>query len=136
MQKLKALLIKHEGMKFKPYTCSAGKLTIGIGRNLEDVGLSAMEVDLLLSNDIARVSGEAVANFPWFRELNDTRKDVVLSMLFNIGRSRFKGFKKMIAALERRDYQAAAYEMLTSKWSEQVGQRANELAHMMSTGEY
>jgi len=38
--KLVDQIIEHEGLKLKPYHCPAGKLTIGVGRNLEDKGIS------------------------------------------------------------------------------------------------
>jgi lysozyme len=136
VEKLKSLLIKHEGIRLKPYKDTRGILTIGVGRNLEQVGLSAMEVDFLLSNDIVRVSTEALASFPWLKDLNEARQDVILSMIFNLGLSKFKQFAKVIEAVQAHQYDKAAFEMLSSSWAAQVGQRANELAHMMSTGEY
>ena len=51
-EKLMYRLIEEEGMKLKPYRCPAGKLTIGVGRNLEDKGLSNEEALFLLQNDI------------------------------------------------------------------------------------
>lgn len=136
MRKLKDLLIRHEGIRFKPYKCTQGKLTIGVGRNLDDAGLSAKEIEFLLDNDVARVSMQAVSNFDWYKGLDQVRQDVVLSMIFNLGLDGFKNFAKMIAAIVAGNFQQAAYEMLSSKWAEQVGMRAVELAHMMSTGEY
>ncbi len=40
MNRIKAQLVRHEGLKLKPYRCTAGKLTIGIGRNLDNCGIS------------------------------------------------------------------------------------------------
>jgi hypothetical protein len=48
-----------------------------------------------------------------------------------------KGFRRMLAALERRNFAEAAAELLDSDWRKQVGEkRAMALATMMSTGEY
>lgn len=135
MSQIKALLIKHEAVRFKPYLDSKGKVTIGVGRNLEDVGLTPDEVMFMLDSDIARVRREALG-FSWFGALDDARKDVVLSMLFNLGLDGFKGFRGMIAALQKKDYDRAASEMMNSVWASQVKRRAVELADMMKTGEY
>jgi len=79
------LLKRHEGFRSKVYKCSAGKLTAGYGRNLEDLGLSEEEATMLLLNDIRRVQAEAQNNFKWFYELDQARQDVVLSLIFNMG---------------------------------------------------
>jgi lysozyme len=134
-ERLKALLMKHEGLKLKPYKCTAGKATIGVGRNLDDVGISQEEAMHLLENDIKRCVLEA-NKFSWFKGLDDVRQEVVISMIFNLGIYRFKGFKKLIGALMIKDYKEAALEMLDSQWSEQVGKRSFELAKMMETGIY
>lgn len=134
--RLRALLEKHEGFRSKPYRCSSGKLTIGIGRNIEDVGISEMEARLLLTNDIDRILREAIESFTWFKSLNIARQDVVLSMIFNLGLAGFKGFKRTISAIQYGNYNLAADEMLESAWAGQVGERAIELAAMMRSGRY
>ena len=133
--KLRMLLIKHEGIRLKPYRCTAGKLTIGVGRNLEDMGISQFEAMVMLSTDLERIHKEAV-EFPWFKSLSMTRQDVVLSMLFNLGLPAFNQFQRFILALIDGRFDAAADEMLNSRWASQVGARAVELAYMMRTGTY
>src|SRR5687767_14656968 len=117
-------------MRLKPYQCTSGKITIGCGRNLEDVGITLNEAYVLLSNDIERVLAEA-NQFAWFKSLNMPRQDAVLSMLFNLGLARFQGFKKMIQAVINGRFEVAADEMLNSKWATQVGERAKDLAQIM-----
>jgi lysozyme len=95
MSRLREMLIRHEGLRLKPYRDTGNKLTIGIGRNLEEVGITREEALLLLDNDIARVGREVERAFPWFSRLNPARKDVVLNMVFNLGLSRFRRFRKM-----------------------------------------
>lgn len=136
MEKLKKLLIRHEGLTFKPYRDTRGFLTIGVGRNLEAEGITHREAIILLENDINHISAEARHAFPWFAQLNEARQHVVLSMIFNLGFRGFSNFKKTIAAIEKRDYEFAAAEMLRSDWASQVGARANELSQMMRTGFY
>jgi lysozyme len=135
MGRLIELLIKHEGLMLKPYRCSSDKTSIGVGRNLDDVGISKDEAMLLLAHDIERVMKEA-GQFSWFQSLNIPRQDVVLSMLFNMGLSRFNSFKKFILCLISGNFERAADEMLDSKWATQVGLRAKELAQMMRSGRY
>lgn len=128
------MLIRHEGLRLKPYRDIRNKLTIGVGRNLEDVGISREEALMLLDHDIARVRREVGHAFPWFSGLDPVRKDVVLNMAFNLGLSRFRRFRKTVAALRARDWEAAAEAMLDSLWARQVGRRARELAEMMRRG--
>ena len=130
---LKEILRRDEGVRFKPYRDTVGKLTIGVGRNLDDKGLSPAEVEFMLDNDIAEVRSQAAA-FHWFANLNAARQAVVLSMLFNLGFAGFLKFQRTIAAIESGRYADAATYMLESKWAGQVGQRAVRLAEMMRTG--
>lgn len=128
---IKKQLILHEGKKLRLYKCSADKWTIGVGRNIEDRGISESEALFMLDNDINRVVDEC-NQFLWFHHLSDIRKRIIIDMVFNLGLSRFRGFKKMIACLEYANYIGAANEMLDSKWArEDVGVRAVRLAAWM-----
>jgi len=134
---LRDLLVKHEGLRLKPYTDTVGKLTIGVGRNLDDVGISKEEAYALLETDIesAELDARKVFRNLWDPSfLNLARYNVIVSMVFNLGLGRFKKFKKMIAAVKARDWDRAADEMLDSKWASQVGRRATELSKMMQSG--
>ena len=129
------LLLIHEGIRLKPYKDSVGKLTIGIGRNLEDTGISCDEAILMLRNDILKAEKEA-SKLPWFAGLNKARQDVIINMIFNMGMTRFLGFKEAIKYLEAGDYVRAAREMRDSWWAKQVGRRAENLSRMMIRGAY
>lgn len=131
---LKAMLIRYEGLRLTPYNDSLGVLTIGVGRNLRDVGISKSEADLLLQNDIDRAEDDANHNFPWFSSLDNARQVVVLSMIFNLGLSRFNLFTKTIQYIAAKKYREASEEMLKSSWAKQVGQRAIELSMIMQNG--
>ena len=135
LHRLQKQLIRHEALRLKPYRCSADKLTIGIGRNLDDVGITKEEAFFLLGNDISRVIAELDQNIPVFSSLDEIRKRVVIDMGFNLGISRLLHFRRMLSALEQGDYQKAAVEMLDSKWARQVGKRAINLNKMMKTGD-
>jgi lysozyme len=124
----------HEGERFKPYRCTAGKLTIGVGRNLDDRGITAAESAYLLCNDISEKETELVHALPWVSSLNEVRQRVLVDMAFNLGIDGLLGFKRTLATIQAGDYQRAATMMLDSKWAGQVGQRAERLARMMATG--
>jgi lysozyme len=121
-----------EGEKAKPYRDTVGKITIGVGRNLTDVGLSPDEIALLLENDIARAFALA-SSFPWFAGLDDVRKRVVVNLCFNLG-GKFRGFHHTTAAMACGDYAAAARHLQNSKWYRQVGQRGPRLVGMLRDG--
>lgn len=134
--KLTAMLVDHEGMRRKPYRCTAGKLTIGVGRNLDDRGISPDEAMYMLANDIRDSRRELSAAFPWFDKLDEVRQAVLIDMCVNLGLSRLQGFRNTLALIGVGKYEAAAQEMLNSKWAEQVGRRAQRLSRMMATGRW
>jgi lysozyme len=154
-------LILHEGLRLGVYKCPAGYWTVGVGRNLEgkplrkeeqeyifkrsglapdevievlkERGITKDEALFLLREDIADAEKD-LQHFDWFPRLDPVRRKVVLDMRYNLGPTRFRGFKKMIAALARGDYKAAAAEMVDSAWYHQVGNRSKRLVKMMETG--
>jgi lysozyme len=134
-QRLFKQLRLHEGVEKFPYRCTSGKLTIGVGRNIEDRGLLDDEIDFLLDNDIEVVMNEVAVTFDWFFDLSEVRQRVVADMIFNLGLPTFKKFEQMIAALEAGDWSEAANQMMDSRWAKQVGARAERLREMMETGE-
>ena len=125
----------HEGERLQPYRCTAGKLTIGIGRNLDDRGITREESAMLLSNDIRLAETQLVRALPWVAQLDDVRQRVLLDMAFNLGVPGLLQFKRTLGAIEAGQYEKAAAMMLDSKWSKQVGTRAERLSRMMFTGQ-
>ncbi len=113
-----------------------GKLTIGIGRNLEDRGITKDEALYMLENDIKYVKDELAKRISFFNNLDNIRQEILINMAFNLGIKGLLGFKKMLKALEEKDFTKASEEMLNSKWAEQVKNRAKELAYAMKYGEY
>ena len=144
MSKLIDLVKLHEGVVKHAYTDSRSYWTIGCGRLIDERlggGLSDDEIDYLLKNDLDRCEAEAVT-YPFYEKMNDARKAVIISMLFNLGRPNFDKFQNFQAALLVGDYDLAANEMVRgsnggrSRWAEQVGKRADELSEMMRSGEW
>lgn len=126
------LIKHHEGLRLLPYECTAGKITIGYGRNLEDKGILLDEAEMMLTHDVYECVVDLKNNFPWFRELSEARMQALVDMRYNLGKMGFRKFKGMIKAIEDGDYRKAAEEMLDSRWANQVGERAHRLADMMA----
>lgn len=132
---LEKQLIRHEGLRLKPYDDSVGKKTIGVGRNLDDVGISEEEAMTMLRNDIIKVTHDLTDHLAWWLSLDEARRTVLMNMTFNLGITRLLGFHNMLVALQSGDYQKAADEMKDSDWHKQVKGRAIELEQIMRTGE-
>lgn len=131
--KLTEELVEHEGLRLKVYRCPAGKLTIGVGRNLEDRGITESEASMLLENDIEYYQ-ENMPHKDIYDKLDPVRQRVLLNMCFNLGPKGLKGFKKMWVALSQGMYDLAADEMKDSKWYHDVGNRAEYLINLMRNG--
>ena len=129
-------LIDHEGLELKPYHCTADKLTIGVGRNIQDRGITEDEARYLLKNDIKIVEDELLTRQPVVAGLDSVRQRVLVDMGFNLGLPILMKFQNMWAAIEDEDYHEAARQMMDSRWASQVGRRAERLAQAMSSGEW
>jgi lysozyme len=123
-----------EGIRLKPYHDSKGKLTIGYGRNLDDVGISSNEALMLLTNDIEHVVSRLDGLIPWWRNLNEIRQRVVINMMFNLGPGKFMGFRKALAAMENGNFEEAAKQILDSLAARELPERYGRLAKMMRDG--
>jgi lysozyme len=130
--RLKKQLVVHEGLELKPYKCTANKTTIGVGRNIEEVGISEDEAMYLLENDIKNVVAQCHATFSWFDGLTDIRKEAIVNLVFNMGLSTFCKFKNTISYLEQGLYELAGTELLDSNYARQVGQRSVDVANMIA----
>ena len=129
-------LIDHEGLELKPYRCTAEKLTIGVGRNIEDRGITEDEARYLLKNDIKIVEDELLERKPEVAGLDSVRQRVLVDMGFNIGLPTLMKFQNMWAAIEEEDWEEASAQMMDSRWAKQVGRRAERLSQAMATGEW
>lgn len=131
---LRAELVADEGVRLKPYRCPAGKLTIGIGRNLEDVGISRATADQMLDEDISACLMDC-ASFPWFDGLDPVRQRAIVNFRFNVGAGTLRQFKKLLGALERRDFASAGDELLHSAWAGQIQPaRRDRIIRQVRTG--
>jgi lysozyme len=130
-KRLAAEIEADEGRVRHAYKDTVGVITIGVGRNLEGVGLFDDEIDYLFHNDLRRAYHSCRYHLDVFPFLSEERQLVLVNMCFNLGTTRLLGFEKMLAALAKHDYQEAAAQMLDSKWATQVGERAQRLAARM-----
>jgi lysozyme len=121
-------------LRLKPYTDTVGKITIGVGRNLTDNGVSELEAEGMCIRDMDDVDADLDRNVAWWREMSEPRQMVFVDMCFNLGWPRFSKFRLMLAAAEDGDYATAADEMIDSRWARQVGTRADLLETMMRNG--
>jgi lysozyme len=131
---LRAELLRDEGLRLKPYRCTAGKLTIGIGRNLDDKGITGAEAEALLTGDIVDVARGIERALPWASRLSDARQRALINMGFNLGVPGLLGFRKMLGWMDIGDFRSAAAEARASQWAQQVGARAHRIAQQIERG--
>lgn len=127
-------LERDEGLRTEPYRDTVGKLTIGIGRNLDALGISEPEARFMLDNDVSRVIRQLNDKLPWWSGLTEPRQRALANMAFNLGIGGLLGFKKMLEAMRRGKYTEASEEALNSKWARQVGQRAGRISTLIREG--
>lgn len=135
---LKKQIIRHEGMRLKPYKDVTGHLTIGVGRNLDANGITEEEALLMLDHDLLKAKEDMRSLLDEFEvaswSLRIERQEALVNFVFNVGKGTAKQFKKMWTALKTYDYNEAAEQLLYSMYAKQVGQRAIELAEQLRTG--
>ena len=144
-------LYLHEGLRLEPYRCTSGKLTIGVGRNLDDNPLTQEEMEVLKTKDVSKGITKAEAfyllkhdiqrfiklcqkNIPFFDGLDDERQYALLDLAFNMGIKGLLQFKKMLAYLWIGEYKKAKFELLNSRYAKQVKSRAERIGRLIETG--
>ena len=125
---------RHEGFRRRVYRDTAGIETIGYGRNLRHRGVSEAEAAMLLDNDLAGVWRSCRERIAWFDALDVVRQCALVEMGFNLGFAGLMRFERMLAAMERGDFAAAAGHALDSRWAAQVKGRAETIARQIATG--
>jgi lysozyme len=133
--KLKAALVGDEGSSLKLYLDTLGIPTIGIGHNLKAVGISKQVVDLIFEDDVTAAL-LLLSKRPDWNMLDSVRQAVILNMAFQLGNAGVNSFKKMWAAIDKKDFSTAASEMRNSTWYRQTPARAERLATQMATGKW
>lgn len=126
-----------EGVIPHAYQDHLGYWTIGVGRLIDKRkggGLRDDEISYLLNNDIDDRVEALTRRLPWFQDLDDARKGVLLNMSFQMGVDGLLGFKNTLELIRQRKYENAAHAMLQSLWAKQTPERAERMAKQMLTG--
>ena len=133
MQTARTLIKRHEGYSRFPKPDAHGTVQIGYGLNLTRRGLDQGEADWLLIQEVRRLH-DWLTSFPFFQAMSVNRKAVLIDMAYNLGEAGIDQFARMLAWLDKGDYDSAADEMLNSEWRQQVGERAVSDAELMRRG--
>lgn len=134
LTKLTNQLIKHEGLETKLYQDTEGFWTIGVGHNLSAKGISELRAKDILRDDILDVINFLNLKLSWWQGLDDVRQRALADLTFNL-MGKVLDFKKMLAAIQAKDWPLASDELLNSTFAHQTGQRAKDLAYMLRTGQ-
>src|SRR3990167_10337876 len=126
----------NEGRALKPYTDTVGKLTVGVGHNLTDRGVSSAVIDLMLLEDYTEARNSLLTRLPWVSTFDDVRKAVLTDLVFNLGITKFLRFRNTIAALKAKDWTSAGKHLRQSLWYQQVGQRGPRIINMLISGRW
>tara|TARA_B110000483_G_scaffold241807_1_gene325781 strand:+ start:290 stop:721 length:432 start_codon:yes stop_codon:yes gene_type:complete len=122
--RVKKMLMRHEGVVCHLYKCKAGKNTIGVGRNLDDVGISEDEAMYLLGNDIKRTTDDLDKNWGAWRTFPEIARHVCIDLVFNLGIAGFMKFRKTRQLMELGMWLQASEELLDSKYAAQLPNRS------------
>jgi len=123
-------LKRDEGFRGSPYYDSVGVLTIGYGRNLDDVGITKQEAEVMLSNDVHAAILEVHRVLPNIQQKPWQIRLGIYNMAFNLGINRLLQFTNMLDAMDKDDFDRMSVEALDSRWAEQVGERAQRIARL------
>jgi len=127
-------LLRDEGLRCFPYKDMVGKLTIGVGRNLDDDGISRTEALFLLGRDIERISAQLDITFPWTQALDSARRGALINMAFNLGIHGLSDFKEFLSLMQAGKWEDAATDLLGTKVAKQLTSRYARLALQIRTG--
>lgn len=141
IDKLREELEIDEGVKHEIYLDHLGLPTFGIGHLVteddqeygQEVGTEVSEerVAEVFEQDVQITLDECKILYSDFDELPEEVQLIIANMMFNMGRPRLSQFKGMKRGVDARDWNAAADEMVDSKWYRQVTNRADRLVTRM-----
>jgi len=133
MVRLRATITRHEGSRLQMYQDSLGIWTIGVGHNIQEKGISPKVMELMLDEDLEEAISELKRSVSFFSKMPQQVQEALVNLSFNMGIPRLMQFKKTLALLREGDFESAADELLDSRYAEQVGRRALEIADMIRT---
>ena len=130
--RLRKQLEVDEGVKVKVYKDTKGLLTVGVGHLIKEGDVvSNTQIEKWFVEDVQGAVSDVMALVSTFLEQPDEIQEVLVNMMFNLGKVRLGKFKKMIQAVNRREYSVMVKEMKDSQWYEQVGSRAERLCKVV-----
>ncbi len=130
--KLLDFVMVNEGFRERPYTCTAGNLTLGYGHSLNNP-ITEKAARNILRDDIGRAVRDLCGLFCTFLLFPEPQRMALIDMMFNLGLPRFLSFKRMIRAVDKGDWDTAAVEAKDSKWYGQVGVRGEKVVKLLKT---
>lgn len=136
------IITQEEGYRENAYQCSEGYPTIGIGKRIGPKGADLSLYEFTVSKQLASVWLKeeilkvelALSKLDWFAMVTGDRRDVILSMAYQLGVTGLLKFKNMIRAIERNSWEEAYKQALDSRWAKQTPKRANRHAKVLLTG--
>ena len=137
IDKLREQLKIDEGCVYEIYNDHLGYATFGIGHLVTEsdpeqgqslgTAVSSDRVAETFESDIEKVLRDCDILYEDFADLPEEAQQVIANMMFNMGRPRLSKFKGMKRGVDSRDWNAAADEMVDSRWYRQVPKRAKRL---------
>ena len=135
------IIAVEEGFSPRVYMDTEGYPTVGYGLKVggKDLPFDAFAQFPLMPESVAFAWLDSLVadldwelkDYDWFRSMSETRQAVVISMAYQLGMSGLLKFRNTIEYFKDQDYQAAAIEMLDSRWYQQTPNRARRHADII-----
>ena len=145
IEQLRKELERDEGIVYEIYNDHLGYATFGIGHLVTGsdpeyglaVGTAVSEARCysVFEEDVKTVLGDCEKLYSDFYDLPEEVQLIIANMMFNMGLTRLSKFKGMKRGVDARDWDAAADEMVDSRWYQQVTKRADRLVVRMRSVE-
>lgn len=133
MARLRETITRHEGSRLDMYQDTLGIWTIGVGHNIQEKGISPKVMEIMLEEDLEEAISELKRSVSFFSRMPEQVQEALVNLSFNMGIPRLMQFRKTLAYLRDGEFESAADELLDSRYAEQVGHRALEVADMIRT---
>ena len=133
MARLRETITRHEGSRLDMYQDTLGIWTIGVGHNIQEKGISPKVMEIMLQEDLEEAISELKRSVSFFSRMPEQVQEALVNLSFNMGIPRLMQFRNTLAYLRDGEFESAADELLDSRYAEQVGHRALEVADMIRT---
>ena len=145
LESMERQLIDDEGWRSKPYRCTSGHLTIGVGHRMlpheithpiDAIEWDSAKIFKTLRSDLhLAIRGcEMIFGREKWNTLSPRRQAALTNMAFQMGAGKLRGFRKMINAIFAEQWETAHAEALDSRWARQTPARANRVAKLLLEG--